>query len=276
MYKNFTAFIKGKQPCCLYKPLLIMKLIMVLLTVTALQVAAATYAQEVTFSFKQAKLKEVFGKIQAQTNYDILYKAEDLKLAKLVTVNLTKMPLRQALDICLSKQPLTYSIENTTILITRKPALAEGEIAAATPIRGRVTDTVGQPLPGVTILEKNTRNAAVTDANGNFSITVADENAVIQLSFIGFITQEIPVAGKTSFEIKLRESKTALNEVVVVGYGTQTRLSLTGAVDQVTSKDIENKPVLNPLQALQGESPNLIIQQTNFEPGSGVNINIGG
>ena len=276
MYKNFTAFIKGKQPCCLYKPLLIMKLIMILLTATALHVAAATYAQEVTFSFKQAKLKEVFGKIQAQTNYDILYKAEDLKQAKPVTVNLTNMPLRQALDICLSKQPLTYSIENTTILITRKPVFAEGKLTAAPTITGRVTDTTGQALPGVAVLEKNTRNGAVTDANGNFSITVTNENAVLQFSFIGFVTQEIPVSGGTSFDIRLRESRTVLNEVVVVGYGTQSRLSLTGAVNQVTSKDIENKPVLNPLQALQGESPNLIIQQTNFEPGSGVNINIRG
>ncbi len=278
MYKIFTAFIKGKQSRYLYKPLLIMKLTMFLLIVTVLQVTAATYAQQVTLNFKKAKLKEVFGKIQEETNYDVLYKAEDLKIAKLVTVNLTEIPLKQALDICLSEQPLIYSIENTTILITRKSTgIRSGKVAvAATTIRGKVTDTQGQPLPGVTVLEKSTSNAVVTDADGNFSITITDQNAVLQFRFIGFATQEVPVANRTSFDIKLQENKTALNEVVVVGYGTQSRISLTGAVNQVTAKDIENKPVLNPLQALQGESPNLIIQQTNFEPGSSVNVNIRG
>ncbi|WP_419800942.1 TonB-dependent receptor [Mucilaginibacter sp.] len=275
MYNNFTAFIRGMQPRCHYKPLLTIKLMIVLLTVTVLQASAATYAQEVTLSFKQAKLKEIFNRIQKETNYDILYKAEDLKLAKLVTVNLTNIGLKQALDICLSGQPLTYTIENTTILITRKLS-GTSSVKAAVTVRGKVTDAQGLPLPGVTILEKNTTNAAVTDVDGNFSITVADQNAVLQFRFIGFATQEIPVANRTTFDIKLQENKTALNEVVVVGYGTQSRISLTGAVNQVTAKDIADKPVLNPLQALQGESPNLIIQQTNFEPGSGVNINIRG
>src|ERR1700712_4238904 len=119
MYKIFTDFICGKH-CRLYKPLLIMKLTLILLTATFLQVSAATYAQKVTLKGKKVTLKEVFGKIQAQTSYDFLYNAEDLKLAKTVTVDLQNTSLKEALDVCFANQPLTYAIENTTILITKK------------------------------------------------------------------------------------------------------------------------------------------------------------
>ncbi|WP_428329404.1 TonB-dependent receptor [Mucilaginibacter sp.] len=250
-----------------------MKLTLILLTATFLQVSAATYAQKVTLKGKKITLKEIFGKIQAQTSYDFLYNAEDLRLAKPVTLDLDGTTLKQALDVCFANQPLVYSIENTTILITKKPI--DGVIIKRS-ITGTVTDSAGVVLPGVVVKEKNTNNAVVTDANGNYSISVTDNNAVLEYSFIGFITQQIPVADKTSISIKLKENNTTLNEVVVVGYGTQTKISLTGAVNQINSKDIGEKPVLNALQALQGESPNLIIQQTSLDPGSGVNINIRG
>src|ERR1700733_9726421 len=99
MYKNFTDFICSKQPCCLYKLLLIMKLTLILLTATFLQVSAATYAQKVTLNVKKATIREVFAKIQAQTSYDFLYNADDLKLAKPVTINLENTTLKQVLDI---------------------------------------------------------------------------------------------------------------------------------------------------------------------------------
>jgi TonB-linked SusC/RagA family outer membrane protein len=99
---------------------------------------------------------------------------------------------------------------------------------------------------------------------------------VLVLSYIGFASQEVAVGGNTIINIKLKESNTSLNEVVVVGYGTQTRLTLTGAVDQIKSQSIEGKPVTNTFQALQGESPNLIIQQSQLNPGSNVTVNIRG
>jgi len=275
MYKNFTDFIGSKQPCRLYKPLLIMKLTLILLTATFLQVSAATYGQKVTLKVKNATVKEVFAKIQAQTSYDFLYNIDDLKQSKRVTLDLQNTDLKQALDVCFSNQPLDYSIENTSILITKKQAKKLSD-APKRAITGKVTDSADAALPGVTVTEKGTTNAVITDANGKFNISVADNGAVLVFSFIGFTTQEVPVSGNAPISIRLKPNNTSLNEVLVVAYGTQTKASLTGAVNQVNAKDIGDKPVLNVLQALQGESPNLIIQQTAQDPGSGVNLNIRG
>jgi len=274
MYKNFTDFICSKQPCCIRKPLLVMKLTLILLTATFLQVSAATYAQKVTLKLKKATIREVFEKIQAQTSYDFLYNAEDLKLAKPVTLNLENTTLKEALDVCFNNQPLIYVIENTTILITKKPVVPI-EKAVKKTIRGKVTDTSGMPLPGVTVREGNTQNAVTTDKDGNYNISVAD-GAVLQFSFVGFALQEIPVGNDLMINVRLKEINTDLNEVVVVGYGTQNRANINGAISTVGAKDIGDKPVLNAFQALQGESPNLIIQQNTLDPGSNVVVNIRG
>ena len=146
-------------------------------------------------------------------------------------------------------------------------------------ITGNVTDEQGEPLPGATISIIGTKTGTVTDEKGYFRISVPEENAGTRLSvsFIGYATQEVLVGDQKVINISLKpDVGKALNEVVVVGYGTQTRSSLTGAVSQVTAKNIETKPSTNLLQSLQGEAPNLIIQQNNFTPGSGVNINIRG
>lgn len=274
MYKILSDFKGGSVRCRLYKPLLVMKLTLFLLTASFLQLSAATFAQKVTLKVKNASIRQVFEKIQAETNYDFLYSAEDLKETHKVTLNVADMPLKAALDICFSNQPVTYTISNTSILITKKTPVAEQLVQQVT-ITGTVTDTTNLPLPGVTVREKNAHNATVTDARGKYTIIVAD-NATLEFSFIGYSTTSIPVSGSPTINVQLKEQHTNLNEVVVVGYGTQKRSNINGAVSTVGAKDIGGKPNMNTLQSLQGESPNLVIQQSVLDPGATPVVNIRG
>jgi TonB-linked SusC/RagA family outer membrane protein len=143
---------------------------------------------------------------------------------------------------------------------------------------GRVLDDTDQPLPGVTVSIAGTTIGTVTDVNGRYRLNIPEAYASRSLTFkfIGFLTQDVAIKGKSEINVSLKTNNTGLNEVVVVGYGTQKRINVTGAVSTISSKNIENKPVLNTFQALQGESPNLIIQQSNLTPGSDVTVNIRG
>ena len=146
-------------------------------------------------------------------------------------------------------------------------------------INGQVKDNLGQPLPGVSVAIAGTTIGTVTDVNGNYRLSVPDNytGRSIVFTFIGFVSQQVVIGNKTTININLKlNTNNALNEVVVVGYGTQSRANINGAVSTVGAKDIENKPVTNTYQALQGESPNLIIQQSSLDPGSNVTVNIRG
>ncbi|MES2646029.1 MAG: TonB-dependent receptor [Bacteroidota bacterium] len=145
-------------------------------------------------------------------------------------------------------------------------------------ITGRVSDSSGAPMAGVSVVLKAAAIGTQTNNDGRFSMNVPSlqPGDVLLFSYIGYVNQQVQLNGKSEFNISLTRESESLGDVVVVGYGTQRKINLTGAVNVVTSKDIENKPVTNVLQALQGVSPNLIIQQTNLNPGSNVNINIRG
>lgn len=145
-------------------------------------------------------------------------------------------------------------------------------------VTGRVTDDTNKPLPGVNVGIAGTTIGTITDVNGRYTLSIPDSEAgkSLTFSFIGFTKQEVAIGGKTEINVSLKATNTSLDEVVVVGYGTQKRINLTGAVGTISSKNIENKPVLNTYQALQGESPNLIIQQRSLNPGSDVTVNIRG
>jgi TonB-linked SusC/RagA family outer membrane protein len=146
-------------------------------------------------------------------------------------------------------------------------------------ITGQVKDEQGQPLPGVTVRVQNSQTGTMTDVNGNYKINVPDgsANGSLTFSFIGFVTQTVAIGSQSQINVTLKNDITkALNEVVVVGYGTQRRATINSAIGTVGAKDINEKPVLNAVQALQGESPNLIIQQSTLDPGSTPIINIRG
>ncbi|MGI4820048.1 MAG: SusC/RagA family TonB-linked outer membrane protein [Janthinobacterium lividum] len=165
---------------------------------------------------------------------------------------------------------LLASTEPATGAATRQLVLADITIA------GRVTDEKGVGLPGVTIVVKGTTQGASTNADGNFSLQ-APENSTLIFSFVGYTRKEVPVTGATSnLAVSLAEESQSLTDVVVVGYGTQQRANVTGAINTVGGATLENRPVTNVAQALQGSSPNLTIQQNSAEPGAGLNINIRG
>jgi TonB-linked SusC/RagA family outer membrane protein len=149
-------------------------------------------------------------------------------------------------------------------------------VPADVTVAGRVTDAKGVGLPGVTIVVKGTTQGTSTNSDGSFTLQ-APENSVLVFSFVGFSRKEVPVTGATSqLTVTLTDDTQALQEVVVVGYGTQQRANVTGAINTVTGATLENRPVTTVAQALQGSSPNLTIQQNSAEPGAGLNINIRG
>src|SRR5690606_10185155 len=142
-------------------------------------------------------------------------------------------------------------------------------------VRGQVVDERLVPLPGANILEKGTTNGTQTDFDGNFSLEVST-GATLTVSYIGFETRELLADSQSDMQITMVEAVDGLDEVVVIGYGTQIRSRVAGAVDQVNETAFEGRPSANVTLALQGRSPGLVIQQRNSEPGAAVKLNIRG
>ncbi|KAA8478445.1 TonB-linked SusC/RagA family outer membrane protein [Arcticibacter tournemirensis] len=143
-------------------------------------------------------------------------------------------------------------------------------------VSGTVVDANNEAIIGASVKENGTASGTMTDINGRFSLKVSSMNATLTISYIGYKAKSVPIAGKQTLKIVLQESRVDLDEIVVVGYGTQKKVNLTGAVSSVNMKNLENKPVVNVVEALQGTTPGLTIQQSNSMPGSRPAINIRG
>ena len=143
-------------------------------------------------------------------------------------------------------------------------------------ISGTVNDSDNNPLPGISILVKGKKLQTSTDGNGKFLINGVDSKDVLVFSYVGFTTQEIAVGNKTSLTVTLKEDSKTLNEIVVVGFGVQKKANLTGAVDQVTSEALENRPITNLTRVLQGVMPNLNLKMMDGKPTQSPSYNIRG
>ncbi len=143
-------------------------------------------------------------------------------------------------------------------------------------VKGLVTDPSGLGMPGVSVLEKNQQNGVITDLNGEFTIQTSSSDAALVFSFIGYKTVEVLLGGRTSVEVQLEEEDTLLEQVIVVGYGTQKKINVTGAVDQISGDQLIDRPIANLVQGLQGASPGLNITYLGGKPGTVPNINIRG
>jgi TonB-linked SusC/RagA family outer membrane protein len=242
-----------------------------------MSVSAATRAQKVSISDNNMSLSQVFNKIRKQTGYNFIYTNENLAKASRVSIHEKDAPLEEVLNQCFRNQPLTYTINDRIIIVKSIDKTISSKDFAMTQITGRVTDdATGAPLVGVTVKVKGSTIGAATNANGEFALEVPD-GAVLEVSYIGYVSAEIPVNGRTSLSIRLKASSTALNQLVVVGYGVQKKVDMTGSVAVIDNKMLANRPVANAVQALQGAAPGLVVTRTNGQPGKqGWNINIRG
>ncbi len=265
------------------KFLLTMKLTVLLLISCLMQVSAAGFAQDkITLSVKNAPLRKVLKEISRQSGFDLVFVADALKQANPVDINVKKVSLEEALKLTFNNQPLVvYAIEGQSVIVKDKkirPVLPTQLISnVAIEIRGKVLDETGQGVPGATVKVKGTNQGAVTNTQGEFLLKGVDENATLIISFLGYITQEVQLNGQKQVSVKLQPDLGQLNEVVVVGYGTQKKVNLTGAVSVVKGEDLENRPVVNATQSLQGIAPGLNVSVGgNTKPGQSFNLNIRG
>ena len=156
------------------------------------------------------------------------------------------------------------------IMISTSRAFAQGTVT------GRVSDEEGTAIPGVNVIVKGTSSGTTTDSDGQYSLAVADNNATLAFSFIGFSTQEVAVNGRTSIDVVLQSDTRTLEEVVVVGYGSQFEKEITGAVQQLKSDELRDIPVAQLTQKLQGRLAGVQINQNTGKPGQGMQVRIRG
>jgi TonB-dependent starch-binding outer membrane protein SusC len=251
---------------------------------------------KITLQLKNEKLQVILERIERKSGYVFVYSNDEINTDQRLSINVRDRQLSEVLTDLLTPVNIAYEMVKDKIILKQAKSvlpLAAGssgaepvtrEAAAAqkrdadTLIDGRVVDNAGNGLPNINVELKGSTIGTVTDADGKFSLRIPEErkNGTIRFSSAGFMAQEFSLRENRPIMISLVAELRELNEVVVVGYGTQRRISVTGAVDVVGKKAIEGRPVANLSQALQGVSPNLIIQQRNFEPGQGVNLNIRG
>lgn len=257
-----------------------MKLTVILLLVACLHSYADVSAQGVTLSEKNVSLDRVFKAIKKQVNYTFVYTEEQLRKAKKVTISISNVSLQQALDVCLKDQPLEYTILNQMVIIKEKDNRLMIEPPAPPPppvtITGRITNQKDEPLVGASITEKGTQNNTLTGDDGSFTINVSKPNAVLVISYVGYKSAEMSVTNQTTIRVSLEQATASLNDVVVVGYGTQKRKDLTGSVASVGSKDIKDMAVPRVDQALLGKAAGVQVKPVSGQPGAAPQIRVRG
>ncbi len=222
----------------------------IILTVTFLQSSLAVNGQQVTLKKEHATLLEIFNTIKQQTGYDFIYKNEVLMESKPIAINVTHVPLTDALNICFADQPVTYTIKNKTIVIQRKalPTITKAQDFTVT---GTVRDS-SKVLSGVSIVLKGSAGiGTTTDANGKFQLKVPHEGTLV-FRYVGYKAQEITVKGPEAIHVTMQSDQASLQEVVVVGFGQQRKENLTGSVSTVNSSALTDRPVTSVGNALQG------------------------
>lgn len=225
---------------------------------------------KVTIHKKNAAIQEVLNEIEEQTDYLFLYNKKKVDANRQVSVRATKRPVDEVLNDIFGGTEVTYEVVGNHIVLSNHlfPTATTGQ-QTERQITGIVFDERNEPIIGANIVEKGTTNGVITDYDGNFSLTVS-EGAVIQVSYIGYIAQDIVVRNQANLRIVLKEDLQNLEEVVIVGYGTQKKVNLTGAISSVKADDLGNRTSSNVVNMLTGQLSGVTILQNSGQPGEDI------
>lgn len=270
MYKEFTKVLSRKISDKGKKALFKMKLTFVICLLALLQVSANGLAQKITINAKNLPFETFLDELTKQSGYHFLYDNQLLTEAKPVTINLKEVIFDRVLKDVFDSQPFVYQIKNKNILIIPRRAgskLPTNPIADKA-VSGLVTDDKNEPLPGVSVIVKGTSIGTVTDSRGAYSLARVPDDAVLVFSSIGYQIKEMSVEGKSQINLSLKSTDSNLDDVVVVGYGTQRKATITGSISSVKSEDLTAAPVTSTINSLAGRLPGLVSQQTSGQPGA--------
>lgn len=262
----------------IHKALHIMKLTTIILMAACLQASANASSQQISIVQQNTTLEKVFKEIHQKTGYQFFYQEELLKQSKRFDINIQNATIEQVLERCFKNQPLTFVITEKTIVIKKKERAAIADLPPPlyALITGKVTDEKGAPLSGVSVSVVGKKGGVTTNESGNFSIEVP-ENAELSFSYLGYKSVTVSVKGKTSIDINLEPSEaTSLNNVVVVGYGTQRKRDRTDASATVEAKQLVSPATGNVGNMLQGQVPGLSVKNNEGVPGGNPIIRIRG
>lgn len=226
--------------------------------------AVSTWAQHVSLKFKEAKFEKVLTEIKQQTGFTFIFSDQLVDINRRVSIDVKEMPLQEALIQLLEGTNLIPEIKNKQIYLREKrgvSSIASNRQAVRKQIKGSITDGNGEPIIGANIIEAGTTNGVISNMEGQFSLEVED-NSTLQVSYIGYLTQEIAIKGKNIFNIRLQEDTRNIDEVVVIGYGKSNRKDVTGAVSSMKAEEMNAGVIVSPAQMLQGKVPGLNITKS--------------
>lgn len=278
----------GRQKHTFSLILLPMKLTFILLVVLILNVRAESFSQKVTYRGENVPIEKVLSTIKKQTGYGFFFQKELISLAKPVTIDVVEEDLSNVLQAIFKDQPLEFSIKSKTILVSKKifaasdlntstPLISLAELDKDIVVRGQITDTRGETLPGVSIKLKGTSVGATTDIEGKFTISVPDNNSVLVFTYIGYQTQEVTVGSRTTINVKLETANTALTEVVVTALGiSREKKALAYSVTEVKGEEFTQARENNVANAFSGKIAGVNVTGMSSGPGGSSRVIIRG
>ncbi|MEG1545162.1 MAG: TonB-dependent receptor plug domain-containing protein, partial [Tannerellaceae bacterium] len=248
---------------------------------SSLSAERSVFEQKYTLnlSFKNAKMEQVLDAIASQSGIRIAYSNEVLSANAHVTVNIKTLNIKEALRAVLGDE-YTFKQIDDYIAIAKKAKIERTSAPVVLQkkdreVKGRISDAMGNPIIGANVVQKGTTNGVISDLNGDF-ILVAPENAIIQISYIGYNTKEVTVSGKNPMQILLVEDTELLDEVVVIGYGTVKKSDMTGAVGSVSMEKVSKVGITSADRALQGQIAGVQVNAKTGQPGEGMMIRVRG
>lgn len=280
-YKQYKC-MKKKQcnPACLYrwkKLFLMMRITAMFMLAALIHVSASVYSQKTNLELrlKDVSVEEVLRKIEEQSNFYFLYRSDFLKDLPKVSINVTKAGLEEILNQIVVPYGFGYEIDDRIVVIRK---ISEEPIRTRQDqkltVKGKVTDSSGTALPGVTILLKGTGRGTTTDVSGSYSLAGVPADGTLVFTFIGMKPVEVPVAGNQTISVQMEEEAIGLGEVVAVGYGYQKKRDVSGAISSVNSESIVNTPVKDVMSALRGRASGVHVVSNSGAPGDGITVTV--
>ena len=280
MKKKQFKIVSGFMTIWRSKLLLTMKLTVIALCLTVFQgFALITYGQstKVNLKMENVSIKQVLNSIEDQTNFFFIYNGKLVDVERKVNIEADNQYINNVLEKIFSGTNVKYEIDNRQILLSNMESTSMLSIQQQKSVSGKITDSLGGALPGVSVVVKGTTTGTITDTNGNYSLSSVPANATLIFSFVGMKGQEISVSGKNQINLIMEEETVGIEEVVAVGYGTMTKRELTSAISSLPAEElVDRTSAFNIMESMAGKVAGVRNISFSGKPGGGSSLRIRG